>query len=139
MTEDEKLELEARLENWARWSKERKPKAHSSLCDVIRVLRLKYGYPEEEAEYKQEYPAPVNYLDALRVEVALSKFPRKQYAETQAWRLLIDLYTHPSTPMGKRCHMHKIRPRQFDDIVNRGKTILYNILKKVDLRYTDKV
>lgn len=139
MTEDEKVELEARLENWARWSRNRKVKGRSSLCGVIEELRLKNGYPDEDTMYNEQMNQPVDQADAVRVDTAFSRFPRTRYQEMQMWRLLIDLYVRPNVSFEKRCYVHKIRHRDYEDTLARGKTILHNILKKVDSRYAYKV
>lgn len=117
--------LTYRLENWARWARERKPRYRGSLFAIMRDLGFKYE------EGKKETPIIVDVKDALEIEAAWAKM--KDGIEK---RLLQEVYGSDE-PLWIQCRNAGIRPRKFNYYMRRAKCYLHNILCRDNIRSTD--
>ncbi len=124
-------DVDFRLENWARWSKESKPRGTSNIQPILNRMREIYGDPDE-TEGRSSYRPPVDAADALRVDKAISNAPETGFWDRKGVELVVLTTLQPRHGVGWYCWSTRTRPRDFNRFLNHGKTLINRELKKLD-------
>lgn len=145
--EDEEKKFEARLENWGRWLREGKHAGVSNLWPILQRLpkpiepvdsSFTVGGDPEQAPMVQE-------MDALRVQRAWNLLPSTSLADQEARALIGAVYAYQGCDMDRILFFVRqvrytgsptpirIRRRDIDEHLKRSRTMLRNILRRIDL------
>lgn len=130
----EGYDVELRLENWARWSKETKKRGTSNLMPILKRMKEVYGTPDEEKINHTGTPRPLppDQEDALRVDKAISSASEVGYWDRKGKALVVLSSLQPRKPMSFYCVKLGIRNREFDNFMKHGKTLIKRELRRLD-------
>lgn len=130
MDEAERMILDARLQNWGRWSRETRRPGTSTLWPVLEMLRMMNARDDEERrpEPDDSLPPP-DPIDAEIVETAILRMPQESLTDIRARDLLVMLYVNPSAPLGRVLHTLHIRQRAVEPLLRRAQDLLWQRLK----------
>lgn len=149
MTEaEEEKKLEARLENWGRWLREGR---HVGISNIWPVLQRLPKLKEDESQDSSftvggdvDTPQPVYEKDALKVQRAWNLLPRTSMADQEARALIGAVYAYQGFHMDRILYLVRqvyysggttpirVRRRDVDGHLDRARTMLQNLLKKLD-------
>ncbi len=132
----EGYDVEFRLENWARWSKETRKQGTSNLMPILNRLREVYGSPDDDGDgthpSERTGTPPPDQEDAIRVDKAISRASEVGYWDRKGKALVVLSTLQPRRPMSFYCVKLRIRNREFDNFMKHGKTIIKRELRKLD-------
>lgn len=121
--------LEQRLENWGRWNRDSKRQGRSPLCAIIE------SNPKNLSREEQCEPIDVN--DALQVQRAWERLPMSPENYRKAKIILGVAYAYglPFSSLRRILrdyHRIRLRDRDFEPLMELGKKMIHNNMKKLD-------
>lgn len=130
MDEAERMILDARLQNWGRWSRETPKQGTSPLWSILETMRMLNARDDESARHEPDDKLPQpDPKDAAEIEAAILRMPVDTLTDARARELMIALYLHPAGHVGRVLHALRIRRRAMEPMMRRAFDLLGRSLK----------
>lgn len=131
MDEAERMVLDARLQNWGRWSREARKQGTSNLWPILQRLQtFNLKGKTEETPANDDHQAPINAKDAEEIEAALVSINCGTFSDRRCVELMVALYVRPEYPIGKLLHSMRLRYRNMAPMVRRAQDLMAQALNR---------